>query len=449
LLLSVGRPDRFLAAVGRRVTVRRLNRYALALRWRVDGEFNADVAAREYEWFGFRLNLGSQPEPPVARLRQARWWLVVRWMRFRRARLHVYRTDPSEVLFDAAAAGLRNGNMRTWRGALDVIGRQLQSQSLQPAAAEHLVANAQVLEEIAHRQGSEDCKVRLCTALGLVGSVKMSEESSTMIAKGISTLAERRLHEHRPVLAAVAGLETLAASNPLAAVRTIGWLGQHLASVPPPVAVYGFDGDRAEHPTRALFALLADLAERADRDGDAELNDAIIDAGSMIAQALPGSQDRETIDTLGSALSRAGVAAARRYGDGAPWHRTSDAARALARLHHVNREAQGGDESSSTSEWIAEAIARMGCWVVSNRTSVAFGLRDGRSDMAALIADRLLQLPPAEVERAFVELIVGQHNSEIPRERREQFIGLCQQITGQLLGLGKVLSIPEGTSGTE
>lgn len=63
LLLYVSRPGRFLAAVGSRVTVRRLNRYALAVRWQRHDEFESDIAARRYQWFGIELNLGSAPEP--------------------------------------------------------------------------------------------------------------------------------------------------------------------------------------------------------------------------------------------------------------------------------------------------------------------------------------------------------------------------------------------------
>jgi hypothetical protein len=447
LLLCVSRPGRFLAAVGRRVTVRRLNRYALAVRWQRDDEFEGDIAARRYRWFGMELNLGSAPEPKVRRLRKARWAVLVGWMHLRRALLRANRTDPSEVLFDAAAAGLKNGSMRTWRSALYVIGRQLHGGSLEPAAAQHLVANAQALEEAAHRQGSEDCKVRLCAALGVVGSAPMSEESAETLAKGISSLAERRLGEHRPVLAAIDALGAMAVGNAVAAVKTVGWLGQHLAPLSPPAAVYGFDGDRLEHPTRALFALLVDLAERADREAHGRLNDAVIDACSMIVRKLPGRQDRETIETLGFALSRAGVAAARRYGAGADWHGTHDAVEALVRVHGSIREIEGDEESDSPAEWIAEEIGRIGCWVVGNRTSLGFGPWNGRSDMAALVAEHLLQLPHASVGRAFVELVVRQHNSEIPKQNRDAFIGLCQRASGELLGLGIVLDVDNAPDG--
>ena len=447
LLLYVSRPGRFLGAVGKRVTVRRLNRYALAMRWRDRDEFVGDVAARRYRWFGSEFDLRSGTEKRAHPLRRARWTVLLGWMHLRRALLRVYSTDPSEMLFDAAAAGLKNGNMRTWRSALHVVGRQLQSRSLEPAAAGHLVTNALALEEAAHRQGSEDCKVRLCAAIGRVGSVAMSEQSAETVAKGISSLAERRLGEHRPVLAAVSALDATARGNAVAAVKSIGWLGQHVAAVPPPAAVYGFDADRVEHPTRSLYALLADLAERADRESDGQLNDAIIDACSMIARKLPGSQDRETIETLGLAVGRAGVSAARRYGVGETWHGTHDAVDALVRLHSVLSEIDGEREVASQSAWIAEEVARIGCWVASNRNGLGFESWEGRSDMAVLVAKRLLQLPHEEVGKAFVELIVRQHNSEIPNDNRDEFLGLCQRMSGELLGLGRFLDAPEVSDG--
>jgi hypothetical protein len=68
-------------------------------------------------------------------------------MRVRRLTLRAfYRTDASEMLFDAAAAGLGNGSMRTWRAALEVAGKRLRNPSLEPLAAELVVANALVLE---------------------------------------------------------------------------------------------------------------------------------------------------------------------------------------------------------------------------------------------------------------------------------------------------------------
>ncbi|MTD44874.1 hypothetical protein GKE82_11370 [Conexibacter sp. W3-3-2] len=442
LLLSVSRPGMFLATVGKRVTTRRLNRYALAVRWRQANEFGFDVAGRRYRWFGAEIpGLRGDAAKP-GRLRRVRWSVVERWMKVRRLALRGFRTDPSEMLFDAAAAGLKNGNMRTWRSALDVIGRRLTTGSLDAAAVGHLVANAQALEESAHRQGSEDCKVRLCSALGVVGGVPMSDDAAEALAKGISSLAERRLGEHRPVMAAIDALRATAAANGIPAVKTIGWLGQHLAAVPPPAVVYGFDGDRIEHPTRALFALLVELAGRADHDDDARLNDAIIDAGSMIVRRLPGSQDRETIETLGFALGRAGIAAGRRYGKGEDWHGTHDAVAALVRVHEVLHEANSGAEPSP-SDWIAEELARMGCWVIPNTRSLGFHIGSGLSDMAALVAQRLLELPHDSIARAFVELQVRQHNSDIPQGNRDAFIARCQRMSGELLGMGVFLEAPD------
>jgi hypothetical protein len=93
-------------------------------------------------------------------------------------------------------------------------------------------------------------------------------------------------------------------------------------------------------------------------------------------------------------------------------------------------------------------IGRVGCWVVANRTSVGFGSSwNGRSDMAVLVAEHLLKLPQDSVGKAFVELVVRQHNSTIPRKDRDAFIGLCQRMSGELLGLGAVLDDvdePEG-----
>jgi len=441
LLLYVSRPGRFLAAVGKRVTPGRLNRYALAMRWKDPEEFTGDIAARRYRWFGYRPVLRAEPHQPVSRLKKARWSAVVAWFHLRRLILRGYSTDPSEMLFDAAAAGLKNGNMRTWRSALDVIGKQLHRRSLTAAAAQHVVDNALALEEAAHRQGSEDCKVRLCAAIGRIGSVAMPDHSAEILAKGISTMAERRLREHRPVLSAVQALGVVARGNAIPAVKSLGWLGQHAATIPPPAAVYGFDGVEIEHPTRALYGLLADLAERADRQDDGELNSVLIDACSMIARRLPGSQDRETIETLGLAVGRAGVAASRRYGVGEPWHGTHDAVEALIRLHRVITGLENDAEAPSL-RWLTEEVARIGCWVASNRKDLGVASWNGRSDMAVLVANRFLTLPRENIGEAFVELIVRQHNSHIPISNRDAFIGLCQSMTDDLLGLGRFFDDP-------
>ncbi len=429
LIVCVSRPGMFLASVGRRVTVPRVNRYARARRWRQDDVFASDLAAREYRWFGFGLPFKGHDVPAPSRSRLARWVVVKRWMQVHRWALRFYRTDPSEMLFDAAAAGLKNGNMRTWRSALEVVGRRLQSRKLDGAAAEIVVANAHALEEFAHRQGSEDCKIRLCVALGEIGGVRLEDESATIVSRGISTLAERRLSEHGPVLAAIEALRNVSLMNPAATVRTAGWLGQHLANVAPPAEVYGFHGDRLDHPTRALFALLVDLAERAERGDDGQLNDAIVDACAMIERSLPGKQDRETMGTLAFALGRAGIAAARHYGAGDDWHGTHDAVTGLLRLH----EAMSGADRDSAG--IAEEIATIGCWVVTNRKSIGLKSWNGRSDMAVAVADELLKLPKSSVGQAFTELMVRQHNKHIPTPQRDAFIALCQRMADDLLSL--------------
>ncbi|HEV7774157.1 MAG TPA: hypothetical protein VGO48_12825 [Conexibacter sp.] len=439
LIVCVSRPGMFLASVGKRVTVPRVNRYAQARRWRQDDEFSSDLAAREYRWIGFGLSIHGHEVAATSRSRRACWVAVKQWMKLHRWGLRFYRTDPSEMLFDAAAAGLKNGNMRTWRSALEVVGRRLQSRKLDAAAAEVVVANAHALEEFAHRQGSEDCKIRLCAALGEIGGVRLKDESATIVARGISTLAERRLVEHGPVLAAIEALQSVSTRNPTPAVRTAGWLGQHLANVPPPVAVYGFDGERLDHPTRALFALLNELAERAATDDDGQLNDVIIDACAMISRSLPGQQDRETINTLTFALSRAGIAAARHYGADEEWHGIYDAVTGLLRLHEAISQTLQHAEDDGNGPGIAEEIATIGCRVIANTKDVGLTSWNGRSDMAVVVADQLLKLPKASVGKAFVELLVRQHNSHLPSAQRDAFIALCQRMTGDLLGLRRFL----------
>jgi hypothetical protein len=164
----------------------------------------------------------------------------------------------------------------------------------------------------------------------------------------------------------------------------------------------------------------------------------------MIARKLPGTQDRETIETLGLAGASAGVAAARRYGAGVGWHGVYDAASTLVRLDAAIRELED-EESGSSAEWIAEAIGRIGCWAVANRRPLGFRSWNGRSDMAVWIAEELLQISNESIGKAFVELIVRQHNSEIPTENRDAFIGLCQRMSNDLLGLRKVLDDAEGS----
>jgi hypothetical protein len=433
LLISVGRPSTFLASVGRRVRVRRLNRYSRSRHWRDDpDEFAGDLSTRLYRWERRERNFGSAGR--VA---------VTGWMRARRLALRAYQTDPSEMLFEAAAAGLGNGSMRTWRAALAVVGGRLQSTSLEPLAAKVVVANALVLEEQAHRQGSEDCKVRLAAALGVVGRVPLEADAADELAKGISQLAERRLFENRPVLAVIDALNMLAEKNPIAAVHVMGWLGQHLLVVSPPPSAYGFDGYQAEHPTRSLFGSLSELADRANQEDDSELNEAVIDACVMIARSAPGAQDCETLDVLAMALARAGENAARKYGGGEPWGRTFDAVRILHELYGLFRShCTRRDESSHA--WFVETLAVIGSFAVANREPI--GIFEGwgkRSDLGAIVARQLADVPSDTLHHALAELLMRQHNEKVPRKQREEFVGLCQRIKEDPLGFNGFLALPE------
>jgi hypothetical protein len=309
LIHCVSRPSYFLASVGRRVTARRMNRLALARRWRNADEFATDIAARHYRVFGFQPVTGRTPSAAPTARRRLQWKLALITTHLKRLIICRRNSDPSEMLFDAAAAGVKNGNMRTWRSALEEVARRLRDPSLSPDAAAIVIDNALALEEVAHRQGSEDCKARLCQALGAIGTAGLPEATAEQIAEGLSTLAERRLVEHRPVTAAIVALESVAVGNPVPVARVAGKLGQHLAALAPPAAVYDLHGRRIEHPTRALYALLSELAARADRTDDGRLNDIIIDACNSIAIKLPDQQDAETIDTLAGALQTAGEAA--------------------------------------------------------------------------------------------------------------------------------------------
>jgi hypothetical protein len=435
LLISVGRPSTFLGSVGRRVRVRGVNRYARAKHWRDPEEFLSDLSTRLYRWSRRDKNFGS-----------AGSLAVTGWMHARRLGLRAYRTDPSEMLFDAAQAGLGNGSMRTWRAALDVAGRRLQSPSLEPLAAKVVVENALVLEEAAHSDGSEDCKVRLAAALGAIGRPPLDDETADELAKGISKLAERRLGENRPVLAVIAALDVLAGKNAVASVRVMGWLGQHLLAVPPPPAAYGFGGYRAEHPTRSLFSSLSELADRAKKEGDGELNDAVIGACAMIVQGAPGQQDCETLDVLAMALSTAGENAARGYGAGEAWHGTFDAVRSLRDLYGVLRSHfHKPDERDETRHaWLLEVLAVIGSLALGNRTQI--GALQGwgkRSDMGALVARQLAEVPVEPLHHALVELLVRQHSERVPRDHREEFIAICQRIRDDPLGFQDFIDLPE------
>lgn len=452
LLLSVSRPNMFLAAVGRKVTVRRLNRYALAARWAQPDLFSRDLDGRRYRWFGTTIDLGKHDSTSRRKAWGKRAGALARWVGWlgigaawhvQRLRLRFYRTDPTELLFDAAAAGLKNGNMRTWRRALAVTGERIRSRSVTPIGMKVVVDNALALEEAAHRQASEDCEVRLSATLGVIGSVELAERSADVLVGGISALVERRTAEPRLALAAVGALEAIAVDNAMSVVRGSGRIGQELIAIPPPPTVWGPNGG-SRHPTRALFGLISDIGERADQLGHNELNRAVISACAQIVASLPGVQDRETADVVGWALARAGAAAARRYGGNEDWHGVHDASSSLIRLHRKLLEL----DAHADTKWLAEAIATIGCWTVANRQSVHMRSWNGRSDMAIEVAGHLLRLPKPSVAWAFNELIVRQHSSAIPWDQRQEFMFLCQQMSGELLGLRQLDEPPRSESGS-
>jgi hypothetical protein len=451
LLQSVGRPAAFLASVGRKVRVGRLNRYALSRRWRDPESFDEDLKSRQWqqwqrdrrsrpagEWPGTIVIEG--PSPAVQRHAS-----IV--MNARRLAIKMYRSDPSEMLFDAATAGLRNGNTRTWRAALEVIGRRLTSRKLSHLATQVVVENALALEEAAHRHSSEDCKVRIAQTLGEIGRARLEPEAASTLAFGISTLAERRLFENRPVNAAIDALALLARENPQQAVVAAQQLGQHLVPVlKRPAQIYGSDSTQPAHPTLKLFDLLDELARRAAKEGDGDLTTRLIDACGLIAQKLPGVQDSETVDALCMVLADAGVEAARRYGNReAEWHGTLDAARELRRLYDLVRnefaDPHGRDETKGS--WLIERIAAIGSWALANRADLpALSRWRDRSDMGVQVAQQLSDLPPTSLAHPLHELLMRQHHQEIPHHLREEFIGICQRITGDLLALRVQLDVP-------
>jgi hypothetical protein len=260
-------------------------------------------------------------------------------------------------------------------------------------------------------------------------------------------LAERRIYENRPVNAVVEALESLSHANSRAAVAAAQRLGQHLVPVlEPPVQIYGSDAVQPAHPPMQLVDLLGELARRAAKDADAELNNSIIDACALIAHKLPGAQDAETVDALGMVLADAGLEAARRYGARQPgWHGTHVAARELRRLYDTVRTRFGDphDPDENKGSWVIESIGRIGSSALANRDVIPI-LTDwsGRSDMGVFVAQQLSDIPPALLSRPLHELYMRQHNQVTPRELREEFIGICQRMTGDLLGFAIELGVP-------
>jgi hypothetical protein len=428
---SVGRPSAFLSAVGKKVRVGRLNRYAQSRDWRDSQVFYQELGARQYNHAQKANRFGGL----------GRAWLKVK-MHCGRLLLRMWRTDPTEMLFDAAAAGTRNANARTWRAALDMIGRRLQSPKLRPLASKAVVDNALVLEEAAHRYNSEDCKVRLAHALGEVGRVPLDPEAAEILAFGISELAERRLLENRPVNAAVDAIESLAVGNPRAAAKVSGWLGQHLAALSPPLSVRGEVEHVPEHPTLQLIELLSELAERARQDDDGELNAAVIDACDAIADRLPGHQDCETIRALGGPLASAGREGARRYGEGADWHGTLDAARSLRSLYRVLVAQCAEADQTRGHSWVLESMAAIGSWALGNRDDTILNAWHGRSDMGPQVAQQLDGVPRRRLGHSVTEFLTRQHYEDVPRELRQEFVGICQRMHSDLLGFEKPFDVP-------
>ncbi|GEM_PF-5634274 len=449
LLQGVGRPGAFLASIGRKVSAWRLNRHALSKRWRDREVFEEDVEtlvwqrwrlafpppARQERTLEMVLRL---PDPKLARRARAE-------LSRKRALLAVYRTDPTEPLFDAASTGLGNGNARTWRAALDVIARRATSSDLSEGAVELLVDNALGLEEAAHRQSVEECKTRIASMLGRIGRVRLDEAAGRKLAYGISVLAERRIYENRPVNAAIEALRTLADANPHAALAGAGRLGQHLVPVlEPPTAIYGSDSEQPAHPPLALFDLLGDLARRAEKESDAELNHAVITCCALIAHKLPGVQPADTVDALGFVLADAGQQAARRYGGGqTDWHGAFQAAHELRHLYDVARNLHTDVGDATRADWIIERLAEIGSWTLGNRGSVpALTHWEGRSDMGVQIAGLLTDLEPGALHRPLQEIFIRQHSEGVPRALRTEFVGICQRLSANLLGFRIELEVP-------
>jgi hypothetical protein len=221
-------------------------------------------------------------------------------------------------------------------------------------------------------------------------------------------------------------------------------LGQHLVAVPPPTAARGFDGIQPEHPTRKLFAFLSELADQADRDNDGRLNDALIDACGMIRRVLPGQQDCETLEVVPYALARAGEHAAKRYGDAENWHGTFDAARDLrAFFDLLSSHCPGRNSQDETTHgWLVESIATIGSWALGNKEKTILDSWHGRS-MGVQVAQQLSEVPLDKLAHALHELMLRQHYEHIPRERRDEFVGICQRMRNDLLGLRRLLDVPD------
>jgi hypothetical protein len=163
----------------------------------------------------------------------------------------------------------------------------------------------------------------------------------------------------------------------------------------------------------------------------------------MIARAAPGKQDCETLDVLAMALARAGENAARRYGVGELWYRTFDAVRTLHDLYGLFRShCTRRDESSHA--WFVETLAVIGSLALGNREQIHVTEGVGkRADMGAVVARQLADVPLDTLKHSLAELWFRQHNERAPREQREEFIGLCQRVRGELLGFRRFLDEPD------
>jgi hypothetical protein len=62
--------------------------------------------------------------------------------------------------------------------------------------------------------------------------------------------------------------------------------------------------------------------------------------------------------------------------------------------------------------------------------------------MAVLVAKQLDDVPADTLAHALKELVFRQHHQNIPRERREEFIGICQAARDDMLGFRRFLEVP-------